>query len=53
MKVRATAPGFYGQYREVGDEFEVDDGQHKASWYEPVKNKKQEQKLGSDEGDKS
>lgn len=56
MKVRATAPGFYGQYREVGDEFDIGEAQHKASWYEPVKsesikNKKQEQKLGSDEGE--
>jgi hypothetical protein len=48
MKVRATAPGFYGQYREIGDEFEVADNQ-KATWFEPVKNKKE---AKADEGNK-
>jgi len=35
MKVIATAQGFYGSYREVGDKFEVPDGA-KASWFVPV-----------------
>ena len=35
MQVIATAQGFYGSYREVGDKFEVPDGA-KASWFEPV-----------------
>lgn len=40
MKVRATAPGFYGAYREIGEEFEVANGEE-ASWFEAVKGKKQ------------
>lgn len=36
MEVRATKPGFYGQYRNEGDVFEVADGS-KASWFEPTK----------------
>lgn len=35
IKVIATVPGYYGHYREPGDEFEIDDEQafHK-SWME-------------------
>ncbi len=44
MRVRATAPGFHGSYREIGDEFEVAAGED-ASWFEPVKTKKQEAKV--------
>lgn len=38
MRVRATAPGFYGILRipgEPNDEFDVPDGS-KATWFEPV-----------------
>lgn len=35
MKVIATAPGFYGSYRNTDDKFEVADGE-KASWFVPV-----------------
>ena len=54
MKVIATAPGFYGSYREVGDKFEVPDGAV-ASWFEPVeapkaaRNKKTEQPNVADD----
>lgn len=47
MKVRATAPGFYGQIREIGEEFEVENGQT-ATWFDPVKGKKQEAKADAD-----
>lgn len=33
--VIATAPGFYGCYRYVGDKFKVPAGTH-ASWFKPV-----------------
>lgn len=36
MEVRATKPGFYAQYRNEGDTFDVADGA-KASWFEPTK----------------
>jgi len=36
MQVRATKPGFYGQYRNEGDVFDVADGD-KATWFEPTK----------------
>jgi len=35
MQVIATAPGFYGSYRNTDDKFEVADGE-KASWFVPV-----------------
>lgn len=35
MKVIATKVGFFGSLREVGDKFEVPDGE-KASWFSPV-----------------
>ena len=35
MRVVATAQGYLGCFREVGDEFEVPDGA-KASWFTPV-----------------
>ena len=36
MEVQATKPGFYGQYRNEGDKFDVADGET-ASWFEPTK----------------
>lgn len=36
MEVRATKPGFYAQYRNENDTFDVADGA-KASWFEPTK----------------
>lgn len=36
MKVIATAKGYSGQVREVGDEFEVPDNA-RGSWFKPVK----------------
>ena len=44
MKVRATAPGFYEAYREIGDEFEVPNGET-ATWFEAAKGKKQDAKT--------
>jgi len=44
MKVRATAPGFYGYYREIGEEFEVGNGET-AAWFEAVVSKKQDAKA--------
>ena len=38
MKVVATAMGFDGQLRQIGDEFEVPDGT-KGSWFQPVEQK--------------
>jgi len=35
MQVIATAVGFHGKLRQVGDKFDVADGS-KGSWYEPV-----------------
>lgn len=35
MQVIATAPGFYGSYRNVDDKFDVPDDA-KATWFEPV-----------------
>lgn len=35
MKVIATKEGYYQAYREIGDEFEVEQGQE-ASWFKPV-----------------
>ena len=35
MKVIATAPGFYGSYRNTDDKFDVAEGE-KASWFVPV-----------------
>ena len=35
MLVIATAKGFFGQYRDEGDEFEVPEGT-KGSWFKPV-----------------
>lgn len=35
MKVIATAPGFFGCYRNIGDQFEVPDDA-KATWFTPV-----------------
>lgn len=35
MLVIATAKGFFGQYRNEGDEFEVPEGT-KGSWFKPV-----------------
>lgn len=57
MKVRATAPGFYGAYREIGDEFDVTNGET-ATWFEAVKGKKQDAKAeaatgGNGEGAKA
>lgn len=37
MKVKATAQGYFGVFREVGDEFEVPDDTGKSSWFKPVK----------------
>lgn len=34
MRVIATKQGYHGKLREVGDEFDVPDGE-KASWFEP------------------
>lgn len=34
MKVTATARGYFGSYREVGETFDVPDGA-KASWFKP------------------
>lgn len=50
MKVRATAPGFYGSYREIGDEFEVGN-RETAEWFEPVKQKKQEEEVKQQDQD--
>lgn len=36
MRVVATEVGYFGQYREIGDQFEVPDDTKKASWFEPV-----------------
>lgn len=36
MRVVATAPGYIGHYREIGEEFDVPEGA-KASWFTPVK----------------
>lgn len=47
MKVRATAPGFHGAYREEGDEFEVG-ANEEATWFEPVKTKKQDVSVDAD-----
>lgn len=38
MEVRATAKGFHGCFREIGDQFEVPAGS-KASWYVPAEDK--------------
>lgn len=35
MKVIATDKGYHGSLREIGDEFEVPDGE-KAKWFVPV-----------------
>ena len=32
MKVKATAKGFYGKFRHVGDEFEIKDKKELGSW---------------------
>jgi len=45
VKVKATNPGFYGSYREIDAEFDVQDGET-ASWFEPVKTEKQTSKKG-------
>lgn len=47
MKVIATAIGYYGKLREVGDEFEVEDGLE-ASWFEPVEPVNTKKKRGAD-----
>lgn len=36
MRVVATAPGYLGHFREIGEEFDVPEGDE-ASWFTPVK----------------
>lgn len=36
MKVKATQPGHYKQYRNVGEVFEVP-AKYKGTWFEPVR----------------
>lgn len=36
MRVIVTAPGFWGQLRQPGEEFDVPEGS-KATWFKPVK----------------
>ena len=36
MLVKSTERGYFGQLREIGDEFEVPSGAS-ASWFKPVK----------------
>lgn len=41
IKVRATNPGFYGQYREKDHEFEIQDEKHfSKKWMEKVEKSK-------------
>lgn len=41
MRVKATKQGFHGKLREVGDEFDVAEGE-KASWFVPKDEVKKE-----------
>lgn len=43
MRVTATAPGFYGQLRQIGDEFDVPEDA-KATWFKPAKGEEPESK---------
>lgn len=36
VKVKAKARGFYGQLREIGEEFEVADKKSVGTWMDPV-----------------
>lgn len=51
MKVVAIKRGFYEQIREEGDVFEVEDGLT-ASWFEPVDQEHQQEKIQEPVGGK-
>ena len=51
MKVVAIKRGFYGQIREEGDTFEVEDGLT-ASWFEPVTQENQQEQTQDPTGGK-
>lgn len=51
MKVVAIKRGFYGQIREEGDIFEVEDGLA-ASWFEPVAQETQQEQIQKPTGGK-
>lgn len=51
MKVVAIKRGFYGQIREEGDAFEVEDGLT-ASWFEPVAQENQQEQIKEPTGGK-
>lgn len=36
IKVRATEPGYYGKYREAGEEFVIRKKDDMGSWMEPL-----------------
>ncbi|HCW16863.1 hypothetical protein [Achromobacter sp.] len=44
MRVKAIEPGFYVKLREIGEEFDVEDGE-KASWFVKV-----DTESGNDDG---
>ena len=45
MLVKSTERGYFGQLREIGDEFEVPEGAS-ASWFTPVKTEPEPAKRG-------
>lgn len=51
MKVVAIKRGFYGQIREEGDAFEVEDGLT-ASWFKPVDQVHQQEQIQEPTGGK-
>lgn len=51
MKVVAIKRGFYGQIREEGDAFEVEDGLT-ASWFEPVAQENRQEQIQEPAGGK-
>ena len=44
MLVIATAKGYFGKVREVGERFDVPDDTSKASWFEPVRDPPEQSK---------
>lgn len=51
MKVVATAKGFVGKLREIGEEFDVPEGL-KASWFVPVLQPEAPKPAGKDKAGK-
>lgn len=51
MKVVAIKRGFYGQIREEGDTFEVEDGLT-ASWFSPLGQEEQQEQIWEPTGGK-